>query len=226
MNMKYRKRITATIAVVLLFIAVVIAVYMGVQKENGTSEQPVCSLQEGISIVSVEAYTGPFLEDGSDRNVENIWKLEVENTSNKDIEYLNIHAEGPGYEGEFRITTLIAGSSVNVLEYSAMELPADVLENCVYTIENIAYLQQERSLYSDIFTLSVADNWIRLENHSEQDITNDVYVYYKTVQDGVLMGGITYRVKFEGGIPANEVREQQTAHFDPETSEILYLTYE
>lgn len=197
------------------------------RKGQEKQEDSAIYLKSGISIEKVDAYDGPFWEDGTDRAVENVWQLTVLNTSDQDIQYLKIVArdEDGNTLGEFEITTLTSESTVRVLEASAAQLPEDA-QACTYTIENLAYLQQERSLHTELFTLSVADQWIRLENHSEEDVENDIYVYYKMVENGVLKGGITYRAKFAGGLAAGESREEQTQHFNPDTCEIMYLTYQ
>lgn len=218
-------RVLILAIVVVVCIGGLVAWNLGRKGEEKTEDTAIY-LKDGISIEKVDAYDGPFREDGTDRAVEDVWQLTVLNTSQQDIEYLKITArDGDGNTlGEFEITTLTSQSTVQVLESSAAQLPGN--QTCTYTIENLAYLKQERSLYTDIFKLSVADQWIRLENHSEEDITNDIYVYYKVVEDGVLMGGITYRAKFAGGLKAGESREVQTQHFDPDTCEIMYLTYQ
>lgn len=197
------------------------------KKGQENQERSAIYLKDGISIESVDAYDGPFWEDGTDRAVEDVWQLTVLNTSEQDIQYLKIIArdENGTTLGEFEITTLTSESTVQVLEANAAQRPEND-QMCTYTIENLAFLQQERSLHTELFTLSVADQWIRLENHSGEDVTNDIYVYYKRVEDGVLKGGITYRAKFEGGLAAGESREEQTRHFDPDTCEIMYLTYQ
>ena len=125
----------------------------------------------------------------------------------------------------FDITTLTAGSTVQVLESAASEYP-EWEEDCVYTIENLALFSKERSLYPDLFAVSARDGWIKVENKGTEDITNDVYVYYKNEKDGEFLGGITYRLKFEGGIPAGETREEQSVHYKSDISQIMYLTYE
>ena len=136
----------------------------------------------------------------------------------------------------FDITTLTAGSTVQVLESAASEYPEweedcaseypEWEEDCVYTIENLALFSKERSLYPDLFAVSARDGWIKVENKGTEDITNDVYVYYKNEKDGEFLGGITYRLKFEGGIPAGETREEQSVHYKSDISQIMYLTYE
>lgn len=221
-----RFRGVAVVAAVAVCIGGLFAWYRwreGQEQQDDTS----IYLKSGISIENVEAYDGPFWEDGTDRAVEDVWQLTVLNTSDQDIQYLKIVAKDQNgiSLGEFEITTLIAGSTVQVLEASAVQMPGNA-KSCTYTIENLANLRQERSLHTEIFKLSVAEQRIRLENHSRENIENDIYVYYKKVKDDVLKGGITYRVKFAGGLEAGESREEQTQHFDPDVCEIMYVTYQ
>ncbi len=220
------------ICVLLLGLA---AVFFLVSKKNQETNQGekaaaadnayVCDLQDGILIQEATQYSGTFWEDGSDRNVENVWQLTVINTSQEDIQFLRILAEAEGQTAQFDITTLPAGEKVMVLESSAMEYP-EWAESCTYQVENLAYFSGEMSLHTDIFTVSAKDNWIQVENHSDQDITNDIYVYYKNAGEEGFLGGITYRVKFEGGVSAGESREEQAMHYDSETSKIIFLTYD
>ena len=224
---KKQKLIMAGIAAVILLAAIVIIVLVIVRNDKKDSEnEQRYLLGDGIVIEKASSYSGEFWEDGSDKEVKDIWQLTVTNTSDEDVQYLKILADADGETAEFDITTLTAGSTVNVLESSAKAYP-DNEQDCTYNIENLARFSQERSLHDDIFTVSVADNWIKVENHSEQDIENDIYVYYKNVEeDDIYRGGITYRIKIEGGLKAGESKEKQTQHFILETSKIMNLTYE
>lgn len=110
------------------------------------------------------------------------------------------------------------------MESNASSLPNNG-EEYKYSVENLAYFNSSLSLHLDDFKISTKDNWIQLENISEQDITNDIYVYYKNVEDDIYHGGITYRVKFSGGIKAGEIKQIQSKHYSSKNSEILNLTY-
>ncbi|MBM6855569.1 hypothetical protein H6B11_15715 [Mediterraneibacter glycyrrhizinilyticus] len=228
-NRKKRQYLTAGIAgaaltAVLVVVAAVVIIFESKNTVRETEER--YRLGDGVVIQEVSGYDGPFVEDGSDADVKDVWALTVTNTSDEDIQYLKIVAEGAENTGEFDITTLTAGSTVMVLEHSAETYPEDE-QDCTYSIENLAYFSKPRSLYQELFTVSTADSWVKVENRGNTDATNDIYVYYKNLdEDDVFLGGITYRVKFEGGIPAGESREEQTVHYDPSSSEIMYLTYE
>lgn len=224
MNNKVKKK-KIYIAFGILFFILLLAAGIYKLSEMQEKDHYRSNLGSGIVIQSVSQYSGDFVEDGSDRGVRNVWALTVNNMSDQDIQYLRIKAEHGEDAAYFDITTLTAGSTVQVLESSASEYP-EWEEDCVYTIENLALFSKERSLYPDLFAVSARDGWIKVENKGTEDITNDVYVYYKNEKDGEFLGGITYRLKFEGGIPAGETREEQSVHYKSDISQIMYLTYE
>ena len=216
-NMK--KYIFACSLIIVLMLGIGIIVYKQGHKEESYD------LENGIVVESVKSYTGAFVEDGSDRYVEDVWQLTVTNTGEKDIQYLRISADTAEDKGYFEITTLTAGSTVTVLERDAKTLPGTI-DDWTFEIENLAYYTEERSLYPDIFQVSTADNWIQIKNTSQEDYTNDLYIYYKTMEDGVFVGGITYRTLFADGLQAGESKKIQTQHYEAGKSQILYLTYE
>lgn len=223
---KNDRRIPAGIvaaAIVLAAVAVIIAavVLQGREKKDKNEN----SLGNGIYIEASEPYTGTFWEDGSDSEVEDVWSLKVVNSSDKDIQYLRIHAATGNAEGDFEITTLPAGGEIIVLENSAAAYPQDA-DNARYESVNLAFFQEELSILPDSLTLYGQDNWIKAENISGENIDKDIYVYYKNIKDGVLQGGITYRAVFPGGIPAGESAEQEVVHYMKDTSQVMYVTYE
>lgn len=223
---KNDRRIPAGIvaaAIVLAAVAVIIAavVLQGREKKDKNEN----SLGNGIYIEASEPYTGIFWEDGSDSEVEDVWSLKVVNSSDKDIQYLRIHAATGNAEGDFEITTLPAGGEIIVLESSAAAYPQDA-DNARYESVNLAFFQEELSILPDSLTLYGQDNWIKAENISGENIDKDIYVYYKNIKDGVLQGGITYRAVFPDGIPAGESAEQEVVHYMKDTSQVMYVTYE
>ena len=215
-NKANKKKIYIAIGMVLLVLLLVIVIYKLSGMQEADEDNYRTNLGSGIVIQSVSQYLG---------EVKNVWSLTVNNMSDQDIQYLRIKAEHGEDAAYFDITTLTAGSTVKVLESSAAEYP-DWEDDCVYSIENLALFNKERSLYPDLFAVSARDGWIKVENKGTEDITNDVYVYYKNEKDGEFLGGITYRLKFEGGIPAGETREEQSVHYKSDISQIMYLTYE
>lgn len=213
------------VTMILIVIALVLVVVM-VKKDNKPNDKKyIASLGDEIFVEESYNYDGNFVEDGSDKEVSNVWTLKVSNYSNQDIQFLRIKAQKDNDVGVFDITTLKANSSVIVMESNALECPNNS-EDYQYDIENLAYFQTEISLHSDIFKVMAKDNWIKLENISTQDINSDIYVYFKNYEDDIYQGGITYRVKFAGGIKAGATVEMQSQHYSSKKSKILYLTYQ
>ena len=142
-NKANKKKIYIAIGMVLLVLLLVIVIYKlgGIQEEDEDNYRT--NLGSGIVIQAVSQYSGDFVEDGSDREVKNVWSLTVDNMSDQDIQYLRIKAEHGKDTAYFDITTLTAGSTVRVLESSATEIP-DWEEDCVYSIENLALFDKER----------------------------------------------------------------------------------
>ena len=137
---------------------------------------------------------------------------------------MRVRANLGGEEAVFDVSTLIAGSSAMVLETNALAWKSGV-EQMSFTAENLAYFQYERTIFPEVFSLSVTDQTLRLENISENDVSGDVYVYYKNMEEDVFIGGITYRVKFSGGIRAGEALAEQASHYQSDKSKILFITY-
>ena len=106
-----------------------------------------------------------------------------------------------------------------VLETNALAWKSGV-EQMSFTAENLAYFQYERTIFPEVFSLSVTDQTLRLENISENDVSGDVYVYYKNMEEDVFIGGITYRVKFSEGF--GQVKLWQSSESLSERQEVRY----
>lgn len=227
-SMKKNRKIIAIAGVVsaVVIIGIIIAciLMLGREKEDKTKNYE-WNLGNGIYIESSEAYTGEFWEDGTDRDVENVWKLTVLNSSDKDIQLLKIHADAGDTQGEFEISTLTAGGRVEVLESSARSFPQEV-QTVQYAEENLAFFETELSICQDMISLYAQDEWIKVENITDQDIDKDIFVYYKNEKDGVFQGGITYRARFPGGAAAGQSVEQQVSHYRSDISKIMYVAWE
>lgn len=213
------------VTIILIVIALVLVVVMVNKEDKSDDKKYIASLGDEIFVEESYGYDGNFVEDGSDKEVSNVWTLKVSNYSNQDIQFLRIKAQEDNDIGVFDITTLKANSSVIVMESNALECPSNS-EDYQYDVENLAYFQTEMSLHSDVFKVMAKDNWIKLENISTQDISSDIYVYFKNYEDDIYQGGITYRVKFAGGIKAGATVEMQSQHYTSNKSKILYLTYQ
>lgn len=189
--------------------------------DEATSTFPMV-LEQGLQIHKIDSYTGPYWEDGSDEEVSELLMIELENISGKDIQIAVVQLLFGEETAIFQVTNLPEGESVIALEQNRRkyteEMPAQV------TVENIAYMD-EFSMEEDAVKITAFDGIINVENISEKDIEQTIFVYYKNYEEGQYHGGITYRVRIEEGLKAGEIRQLKASHFYAEKSRILMVSF-
>ena len=93
-----------------------------------------------------------------------------------------------------------------------------------FECENLALFQQHLSLYEDKISIQILNGAINVTNISGEDIPGDILIYYKNYVSGIYYGGITYRIRLEGGIKAGEIKQGTAAHFNPNNSTVVFVT--
>lgn len=179
---------------------------------------------EDLSVESCYLYSGEYVEDGSFEICENVAAIKLKNNSEKDIQYLIINLETDSKLLSFEVTTLPAGSTVVALEKSKQTLMED--EKIVsFEIDTRVDFVNKLSLLEDTFILQCNTKSINIKNISNNEITSDIYVYYKKLdEDGNLFGGITFRIKADGLKP-DAIKQIPASNFDPDNSEVLFVSY-
>ena len=176
-------------------------------------------LGSGMVITSVGPHSGAYVEDGTDDQVDNVLMIEIYNYGTEAIQYAEINLG----DAEFVLTTLPVGETVRVLEKNRLVFTGSTELGNLET-RNVAFFQNPMSLCADKIQLQELDGAMNIMNISGQDIQSDIFVYYKNVSDDMLLGGITYRVRLEGGMKANEVRQILANHFTPGDSRVMFVT--
>ena len=177
----------------------------------------------GLVATQVGSYTGAYMEDGSNDFVNGVLMLRVQNTGEQDIQYTEITLALTEGEAQFVLSTLPAGQSVILLEQNRLlwnpneEYAYAVMSNPVLFAESI-------SLQQDALQVQLLSGGMNVTNISGQDINDDIVIYYKNAQKGLYYGGITYRVRLEGGLKAGELRQLMNAHLTPSGTEIMFVT--
>ena len=210
------------LAVLVLIIAFALSIRIGTAKplpqettaptEMEQPEEPTeapMNLNYGLTITDVGSYTGVYMEDGSDDIVSGVLMIEVTNTG-----------EETAY---FKLSTLPAGETVILLELNRMQYAADA-EYSVAVVENVAIFRHELSVCEDKIQLQVLDGTMNVKNISGEDIDGDVIVYYKNYSSGIYYGGITYMIRIQGGMEADEVRQSAATHISPSGSRVMFVT--
>lgn len=176
--------------------------------------------KKNMEILSIGQYSGKFLEDGSDKDKENILAIVVKNTSDKVIDYGEITMKISGKSGtlKFKVTNLKPGASALVMESSG-EVEFNTNDKYIYVGSNSNTIKTI-SLKEDQIAITTKGNKITVENLTDKNI-NKVYVYYKTVSTGnCYLGGVTYRLKLQN-VRSGKSVSAESRHFSNLSSEII-----
>ena len=180
-------------------------------------------LGSGLVITEIGPDSGPYLEDASDEEVSDVLMIVVYNYGTDPIQYAEISLAAGDETANFTMSTLPVGERMMVLEKDRRAFD----ENTEYTqaaAGSVAKFQQSLSLCKDKIQIQTLDGAMNIINISGQDINGEVIVYYKNVSDGMLMGGITYRVRFADGMKKDEVRQIMTNHYSSSGSRVMFVT--
>ncbi|MGM9523366.1 MAG: hypothetical protein ACI3VU_02970 [Faecousia sp.] len=176
----------------------------------------------GLEISAAGSYSGKYMEDGTDDPIENVSALLVRNIGTETVEYAEVIGRNSGGETlRFVLTGLPVNASVLVLEadrcgYSEISAPQ--------VTEYAAALDVTEDYAAD-FEIYPGDGVINIRNVSGEELTDDIYVYYKNYRDGVFLGGITYRARFDG-LRDQAIGQSIQSHATGDETVVVYMTYE
>lgn len=177
----------------------------------------------GLEITDIASYTGIYMEDGSDEVVSGILMIVVKNNSEQTVQYAEITLADEKNQAQFSLSTLLPGASVVLLEQNRMLFDKEA-DYSFAAVSNVAVFDQEPTMMSDRLTIQALDGAFNVTNISDEDITGDIYIYYKNSSSDMFYGGITYRAKIQGGLGTGEIAQVITNHFSVSGSTILFVT--
>lgn len=177
--------------------------------------------KKGISIEKVGQYNGQYLENGKDEKINNVFSVLVKNNSKEMLQYAELKFKVDGQDANFVVTNLPPNKSVLVLE--ADKKSFSKTNNISYEGASTSYIDSY-SINKDKFKVKADDTQLTLKNLTTKEYST-VYVYYKNVdENGVYLGGITYRTKFENVKPNKSITEK-TEHYLEGASDIIMIDY-
>lgn len=183
------------------------------------------SFDNGLQVLCAGTYSGYYLEDGSDEQIENVLCIVVKNNGTSLVEYGQIELPLGKNTANFEFSGLPVGAAVLVQEKNRMTADADTKTDNSFVCKSAALPAALVFDFSNDFELYPDDGMLNIKNISDRDFTSDVSVFYKNFENGLFMGGITYRARFSGGIKAGEYAQSMQMHFWNDTSAILYMSY-
>lgn len=235
-NKSSKKLLLIVLCVVIVCVSIILALfYKSEQREKTTNDEQesgqvqVADVQDvsinlgnGMFITAVGGYVGPYMEDGSDEFVTDVLMIAVENQGESAIQYAEIRMPAGDDEAFFAVSTLLPGSRVILLEQNRMSYEEENYTTAI--AENVVTFEEQPSLHEDELDIQILDGAINVTNISGDDITEDIYIYYKNSVADAFYGGITYRARIENGLAAGEIRQIVAEHFSESGSTVLFAT--
>ncbi len=163
-------------------------------------------------------YSGPFMEDGSDKEVKNIVAAVLVNTTPTDYEYVEFCVNTDKGTHSFTASGIKAGSTVTVLCQNKDKFEKDEAMKD-FTIDAKAEYAAPPTVPEDVFEVYYTGANVSVKNIGTRDLT-DLCVYYKQTNDEGFLGGITYRTKISA-LKAGEITQLNGEHMDA----IINITY-
>ena len=199
------------------------------ETETETEDQPaqpstdyLFDLGSGVVITDYISYTGAFVEDRTDEVVSGVLGIRVTNNGEESIQTMDIILSDGDAVAEFSLSTLFPGETVIVLEKNRMGF-RDAPEFNRAETDSVALFAERPGLCQDQLQIQCLNGVINVTNISGSDIDGDILIYYKNYISGVYYGGITYRIRIQGGLKDGEIRQGTAAHFNPDNSAVVFV---
>ena len=180
---------------------------------------PITIRNTTLQIQRISAYDGPFLEDGSDREVVNIAALHIVNTGSKPILKACITLQLP------TDTYVFYGA------YIPPQIPVVLLEQSAKTYCKDAALDwsgwqiiADGQVLEGISVRESESGVLIITNHSQNTYQN-ISLYHKSwlSQPGVYMGGIAYKTTIPELLPG-QTEHLRPGHYAPGYSRLVCVT--
>ncbi|MBQ6067356.1 MAG: hypothetical protein IJK89_11120 [Clostridia bacterium] len=183
-------------------------------KTDGTELLP------GVIVSGPYPFSGRFVEDGSDEEVEDIAAVRLTNTGGEDYQYLEFTVVTQTASYAFAASSVHAGTAMTVLNKE--KLPCREGETAVAAECPVhAGYQTPPSMLGDMFELKQATGSFSIRNVTGEDLAGTITVYYKCTDENGWFGGITFRTVLNG-LAAGQEQWMPAEHM----GRVVFVTYE
>ena len=174
----------------------------------------------GFAFGELSAYNGPFVEDGTNDEVQNVAAVRVENRNDTALRYAEFTVYTDAGEFYFTCTTLLPGRTVLLLEQNRAAFKTAAVSSV--SVKSELFFTEPPTLYPNAFFLTVGEQVLTLKNISGASVPGDTYVYFKRCDKLGYVGGITYRVRFTD-IPAGQTLSQSSRNLSQGDCELVFI---
>ncbi|MBQ6118121.1 MAG: hypothetical protein IJK98_02715 [Clostridia bacterium] len=178
---------------------------------------------DGFAFSDLFAYAGPYVEDGSNEEVDNVAAIRVENRSGQALRYAEITVSTGAGDLHFTCTTLLPGRSALLLEQNRAAFAGSAANGIRF--DSKGFFEEAPTLYPDTFSVSVNGHVLTLRNITSRPVAGEIYVYYKRSDSQGYLGGITYRVRF-ADLAAGAEASMSSQNLSVQDCDILFIDCE
>ena len=177
-----------------------------------------------LVIEKLAPYSGMFLEDGTNREVENVAMLLVYNDAVLPITYTKITIVYGQETLEFDVSALPAGEALVVQEKNGKAIPAGDMVSAEATVVRQVDMQMSEE---QVKVTDNGDNTLTIENLTEQNIpTVRIFYKYYMEQEGLFIGGIAFTVRITDLQAGAKVTVQPSHYTSQSCRVVMVLTYD
>lgn len=179
----------------------------------------------GLILERVEAYSGIYVEDGSNADIQGVAMILLHNRGKSDIDLATIQLTYGEFTREFVVTSLPKGMSAVIQEKNKKAMAAGILTECTATV--IESNKETQLSYTQISVVENTDNSLTIKNLTNRDIPSAriFYKYFMNDQQ-LLVGGVTFTVNVID-LKAGQTVTVKPSHYLVGASQIVMVqTYE
>lgn len=174
-----------------------------------------------LVLETINPYTGVFLEDGSDAEVQNIYTVVIHNRSSDCAEYIDLTiTREDGKKLSFTASAIESGSTVVIMEASAATYEKMGYSDCTARVAPLKHMEMSENA---IEIKEDANGSLVVTNISGVDIPC-LRIFYKFYMPdvNVYVGGITYTAKVLD-LGKGETKVVMPSHYAKDNSKIVMV---
>lgn len=180
-----------------------------------------------LIITRIAKYSGEYIEDASDDEIDSCLALIVKNNTDDIVMTATlVFKVNDSEEAVFKVNSLPAGESCVVLEANRREFNVeDVLTYDAENEDNYYYTRsaEEQAEFdvSDQIQVKYGESGLTVKNRGDESY-DKIYVLYKIKKEGVYFGGITYKLEFTN-LGAGMEMTRKTTHYSPDETDVIMV---
>lgn len=148
----------------------------------------------------------------------------VENVSDSDVEYARLTVRTKKDTLTFNVSALLKGTKAVLLCNESVGSDPDEVYTAWQTDDKILF-KNPPVMNEDKLEIELLNGSISVKNISGEDITSDIYIYYKDKKDDLLNGSVTYKVRV-AGIKADSQTYVKAEELNADNCKIIFTDYD